>query len=89
MLSYSVVILVCSVTTSHGDCRANTAIDVMRGPKVENLAACAFSGQALLASTELTSENGGEYVKIVCMPTERLEAIKQTRAGAEQAALAE
>ena len=72
MLSYSVVILVCSVTTSHADCKPDTAIDVMRGPKVETAMQCAFGGQALLASTELVSEDGNEYGKVICIPSERV-----------------
>ena len=63
---YSLVILVCSTALSHADCQAKTAIDVIRGPNVDNPITCGFNGQALAAGTDLVQPDGTEYVKVVC-----------------------
>ncbi|WP_159729549.1 hypothetical protein [Methylosinus sp. Ce-a6] len=63
---YSVVILVCSLSVSPSDCRPETAIDVVQGPKVATQSQCGFLGQATIARTTLAPREGQEYLKIVC-----------------------
>ena len=49
MSDYSIVILICSTALSHSDCQPNTALDVMRGPEVDNPVMCALNAQTMLA----------------------------------------
>jgi hypothetical protein len=66
MTPYSVLILICSLAVSPGDCRPETAIDVVLGPKVESPAQCGSLGQATVAATAIAPRMGQEYMKIVC-----------------------
>lgn len=63
---YSVMILVCSLNISPSDCRPETAIDVVLGPRAASQAQCGFLGQATIARTTLAPREGEEYLKIVC-----------------------
>jgi hypothetical protein len=63
---YSIVILICSTALSHADCQAKTAVDVVRGPTVDNSMMCGFDAQAMIARTNLVQTDGTEYVKVVC-----------------------
>jgi hypothetical protein len=67
---YSVVILVCSLSVSPSECRPETAIDIVQGPKVGNPAQCGFLGQATIARTTLVPREGQEYLKILCRRSE-------------------
>jgi hypothetical protein len=71
MLAYTIVILICSMSTDHADCQAETAIDVVRGPRVENVMMCAMGGQTIIAQTALAHGDGHEYLKILCLPSAR------------------
>lgn len=71
MSAYTIVILICSVQIGHSDCRPDTAIDVMRGPKVENAMMCLMAGQALVAQSALAPREGQEYMKIMCSGADR------------------
>ena len=75
------LIFVCSlaVTPDVADCNRKNALDVMRVPEeFANLATCAMQGQAYLAQTAIARNLAQtETVKIVCMPTERVD--KATR----------
>jgi hypothetical protein len=62
---YSIVILICSTALSHADCQSKTAVDVARGPTVDNPMMCGFDAQAMIARTDLV-QTGAEYVKVVC-----------------------
>jgi hypothetical protein len=66
---YSILVLVCSTALSHADCQAKTAIDVVRGPMVDNAIMCALNAQTMIARTDLVQESGAEYVKVVCTPS--------------------
>lgn len=66
MTPYSVLILICSLSVSPGDCRPETAIDVVRGPSATSPAQCGFLGQAAIARTTIAPREGREYLKIVC-----------------------
>jgi hypothetical protein len=66
MSDYSIVILICSTALSHSDCQPNTALDVMRGPEVDNPVMCALNAQTLLARTDLVQIGGTQYMKVVC-----------------------
>ena len=61
---YSILVLICSTALSHADCQAKTAVDVIRGPTVDNPMMCGFNAQTMIARTDLVQ--GGEYMKVVC-----------------------
>ena len=53
----------------HSDCQAKTAVDVVRGPTVDNAIMCALNAQAMIARTDLVQGDGSEYMKVVCTPS--------------------
>jgi hypothetical protein len=61
---YSILVLICSTALSHADCQAKTAIDVVRGPTVDNPMMCGLNAQTMIAGTDLVQ--GDEYMKVVC-----------------------
>jgi hypothetical protein len=63
---YSILVLICSTSLSHADCQAKTAVDVIRGPTVDNPIMCPFNAQTMIARTDLVQDDGSEYVKVVC-----------------------
>jgi hypothetical protein len=63
---YSILVLICSATLSQADCQAKTAVDVVRGPTVDNPMMCALNAQTMIARTDLVQNNGAEYMKVVC-----------------------
>jgi hypothetical protein len=65
-LMYTILVLICSTTLSHADCQAKTAVDVVRGPTVDNPMMCAFNAQTMIARTDLVQADGTEYMKVVC-----------------------
>jgi hypothetical protein len=65
-IMYSILVLICSTTLSHTDCQAKTAVDVIRGPTVDNPVMCAFNAQTMIARTDFVQADGAEYVKVVC-----------------------
>jgi hypothetical protein len=67
--NYSIVILICSASLSHADCGYNTALDVVRGPQVDNPVMCALNAQMMIARTNLAQANGAQYMKVVCAPS--------------------
>jgi hypothetical protein len=69
MSGYSILILICSTALSHADCKANTAVDVIRGPKVDNAMLCALNAQTMIARTDLVQADGAQYMKVVCTPS--------------------
>jgi hypothetical protein len=69
MSGYSILILICSTTLSHSDCQATTAVDVVRGPKVDNAIMCAMNAQTMIARTDLVQTGGTQYMKVVCTPS--------------------
>ena len=66
---YSILILICSTALSHSDCQSKTALDVVRGPKVDNEIMCIMNAQTMIARTDLVQGGGGQYMKVVCTPT--------------------
>ena len=66
---YSILILICSTTLSHADCQADTALDVVRGPKVNSPTMCFLNAQTMVARTDLVQASGPEYMKVVCRPS--------------------
>jgi hypothetical protein len=69
MSGYSILILICSTTLSHSDCQAKTAVDMVRGPTVDNAIMCALNAQAMIARTDLMQGDGSQYMKVVCAPS--------------------
>jgi hypothetical protein len=63
---YSILILICSTALSHADCQAKTALDVVRGPTVDNAIMCALNAQTMIARTDLVQGDGTQYMKVVC-----------------------
>jgi hypothetical protein len=63
---YSILVLICSTALSHADCQAKTAVDVVRGPTVDNPMMCGFNAQTMIARTDLVQGAGSEYIKVVC-----------------------
>jgi hypothetical protein len=49
---YSIIVLICSTALSRADCQAKTAVDVARGPTIDNPMMCAFNAQTMIARTE-------------------------------------
>jgi hypothetical protein len=62
---YSILVLICSTALSHADCQAKTAVDVVRGPTVDNPMMCGFNAQTMIARTDLV-QGDSEYMKVVC-----------------------
>ena len=71
MSGYSILILICSTALSHSDCEAKTAVDVVRGPTVNNEIMCALNAQTMIARTDLVQGDGSEYMKVVCTPSRK------------------
>jgi hypothetical protein len=71
---YSILILICSTALSHADCQAKTAVDVVRGPTVDNLMMCGLNAQTMIARTDLVQDGGNQYLKVVCTPRKSAEA---------------
>jgi hypothetical protein len=65
-MSFTVLILVCSMSMDHAACQPDTAIDVVQGPKVDNQMMCGLFGQSMIAQTALVPREGEEYLKIMC-----------------------
>jgi hypothetical protein len=63
---YSILVLICSTALSHADCQAKTALDVVRGPTVDNPMMCALNAQTMIARTDLVQGDGAQYIKVVC-----------------------
>jgi hypothetical protein len=68
MSGYSILILIFLTALSHSDCQAKTAIDVVRGPTVDNPIMCALNAQTMIARTDL-EQGETQYMKVVCTPT--------------------
>ena len=63
---YSILVLICSTALSHADCQAKTAVDVVRGPTVDNPMMCGLNAQTMIARTDLVQGDGSEYLKVGC-----------------------
>jgi hypothetical protein len=83
MSAYTIVILICSINVGQADCQPDTAIDVVRGPRVENVMMCAMGGQTMIARTALIHDDGQEYLKVLCSPSDH-----QSKSAAKIAPLA-
>jgi hypothetical protein len=68
-IMYSILVLICSTALSHAECQAKTAVDVVRGPTVDNPMMCGLNAQTMIARTDLVQGDGSEYVKVVCTRT--------------------
>jgi hypothetical protein len=71
---YSILVLICSTALSHAECQANTAVDVIRGPSIDNPMMCGLNAQTMIARTDLVQNDGTEYVKVVCARTKNADA---------------
>jgi hypothetical protein len=70
---YSLIVLICSATLSHADCQARTAVDVVRGPTVDNPMMCGLNAQTMIARTDLVQPDRTEYLKVVCTRSKNAE----------------
>ena len=73
MSGYSIVILICSTALSHSDCQPDSALDVVRGPQVDNAVMCALNAQTMMARTDLVQADGAQYMKVVCTPSKTVD----------------
>ncbi len=73
MSGYSIVILVCSTLLSHSDCQPKTALDVVRGPEVDNVVMCSLNAQTMMARTDLVRGDANQYMKVVCTPSKTID----------------
>ena len=73
-----VLILICAQNMTAAECQMNTALDIVSGPQVASVAACAMQSQALLAQGTLL-RNKGEYAKFRCTPRDRIVKTALTR----------
>jgi hypothetical protein len=67
---YSILILICSSALSHADCQAQTATDVVRGPRADNEIMCMLNAQTMIARTDLVQGDGSQYMKVLCAPAQ-------------------
>jgi hypothetical protein len=74
MAGYSILILICSTTLSHSDCQPKTAVDMIRGPMVDNAMMCGLNAQTMIARTDLVQGGGAQYMKVVCTPSKNADA---------------
>ena len=65
-MTFTILILVCSMNIDHSACQPDTALDVVQGPKVANELMCGLEAQTTLATTALAPRDGEEYVKVIC-----------------------
>ena len=68
---YSILVLICSTALSHADCQVKTALDVVRGPTVDNPMMCGLNAQTMVARTDLVQ--GDDYMKVVCTRSKNAE----------------
>ena len=68
---YSILILICSTALSHSDCQSNTALDVVRGPRVDNEVMCILNAQTMIARTDFVRIGGGQYMKVACIRSKK------------------
>src|SRR3984957_12941081 len=73
MSGYSILMLICSTALSYSDCQAKTALDVVRGPTVDNAIMCALNAQTMIARTDLVQGDGAGYIKVVCTRSKNAE----------------
>jgi hypothetical protein len=73
MSGYSIAILICSTAFFFSDCQFNSAVDVVRGPKVDNVVMCGLNAQTMMARTDFVQADGAQYMKVVCAPTETID----------------
>ena len=73
MSGYSIVILICSTALSHTACQPETALDVVRGPPVDNAIMCSMNAQTMMARTDLVQGGGSQYMKVVCTPSKNID----------------
>ncbi|HEY4809195.1 MAG TPA: hypothetical protein VIH81_15830 [Roseiarcus sp.] len=50
-----------------------TALDVVRGPTVDNPMMCALNAQTMIARTDLVQGDGSGYIKVVCTRSKNAE----------------
>lgn len=62
-----IVILVCSTAVQPAECKPETALDIISGPKVAAVGECLLVGQTTYAATSLR-RRPDEYIKIRCEP---------------------
>jgi len=72
MSGYAIMVLICSTALSHADCQPKTALDVVRGPRVDNVVMCSLNAQMMMARTDLV-QGDNLYMKVMCTPTKTAE----------------
>ena len=72
MSGFSIVVLICSTALSQSECQLNTALDVVRGPQVNNPVMCGLNAQTMMARTDLVRD-GEQYMRVVCTPSKTID----------------
>jgi hypothetical protein len=67
----SVVILICSLSMSPGECHDYNALQILSGGEARTLAGCGFQAQETLARSAIQPMPEREYAKIECAPRTR------------------
>jgi hypothetical protein len=75
MDTVSTLILVCSMSIGRADCGLDTAAEVIRGADAPRLADCVMRGQATTAAAAPALAARGQFARIVCIPSERADAV--------------
>ena len=75
MGAVSTIMLICSINLSPGDCRLDTAAEVIRGADAPRLMECVMRGQATTAAAAPALAARGQYARLVCVPSERADAV--------------
>jgi hypothetical protein len=68
---FSVVILICSLSMSPGECHDYNALQTLSGGEARTWAACGFQAQEALARSAIQPTPEREYAKIECAPRKR------------------
>ena len=66
MPTFMILALVCSVGTAKPDCTPDTAVDMVKGPKVAGELLCGLQGQTMMAGA-VAPRPDLEYLKVVCV----------------------
>lgn len=81
-MMYKLIILFCMVGVQPQDCTLDNSIAVIKDPIVLRKVECTHRGQILIAPTSLSNRlKDGEYLKTICVPTEKDSLNKQDHKG--------
>lgn len=68
---FSVVILICSLSMSPGECHDFNALQILSAGEARSWVACGFQAQEALARSAIQPAPEREYAKVECAPRKR------------------